>query len=255
MATNNERKLKKLLDSIQPGTVCLASWLEKQGISRDLQQYYRKSGWLESVGRGAFKRFGDSVGWYGALYGLQQQAELPLHVGGLTALVEQGYGHYLRLREDRILLFSPIGVSLPAWFKQYSWGLKVENVRTNFLPKDLGLHAVDTKTSAVTMASPERAILECLYLAPDKMDLMECFQLLEGLPNLRPALLQSLLVSCTSIKVKRLFLFLAEKCNHSWLSYLKLKEFDLGSGDRSITQKGHYVRKYRISVPKELAAL
>ncbi len=254
MTTNNERKLKKLLDSVQPGTVCLASWLEEQGISRDLQQYYRKSGWLESVGRGAFKRFGDSVDWRGALYGLQQQAHLPVHVGGLTALVEQGFGHYLRLSDQTAYLFAPVGHSLPAWFRQASWGGNTELVRSSFLPRDTGLHPVEGKTFSLTMATPARAMLECLYLAPAKQDLMECFHLIEGLVNLRPQEVQTLLEKCTSVKVKRLFLYLAEKCNHTWWPYLDISAIDLGKGDRSIVSDGRYIKRYHISVPKELAA-
>lgn len=254
MATNNEQKLKILLDSIQPGTVCLASWLEDQGISRDLQQYYRKSGWLESVGRGAFKRFGDSVDWRGGLYGLQQQASAPVHVGGLTALVEQGYGHFLRMTENTVYLFSPIGYALPAWYRQADWDAKPFLVRTSFLPQDLGLHLVEGKMFSLTMATPARAMLECLHLAPEKQDLMECFHLMEGLVNLRPKEVQALLGVCTSVKVKRLFLYLAEKCNHAWLSYLDVSKIELGKGDRSIVPEGSYIKEYNISVPKELAA-
>ncbi len=61
MTTNNEEKLKKLLEAHLPGTVCVASWLEQRNISRYLQKHYRKSGWLESAGTGAFKRPGDPV--------------------------------------------------------------------------------------------------------------------------------------------------------------------------------------------------
>lgn len=255
MTTNNDRKLKKLLDSVRPGTVCLASWLEEQGISRDLQKYYRKSQWLESVGRGAFKRFRDTVDWRGGLYALQHQASLSVHVGGLTALVEQGYGHYLRLSKESVSLFSPMGVSLPAWFLKHAWQVAIEHVRTSFLPENLGVHEVEGKKFALSMATPERAILECLYLAPERRDLVECYQLLEGLVNLRPKLAQSLLEKCSSVKVKRLFLYMAEKANHTWLPYLDLSKIDLGRGDRSITANGSYVSKYQISVPKELVEL
>ncbi|HPM03941.1 MAG TPA: AbiEi antitoxin N-terminal domain-containing protein [Candidatus Cloacimonadota bacterium] len=49
MSTNNEIKLKKLLDLHIPGTMILASWLEANVFSYDLQQRYRKSGRLESI--------------------------------------------------------------------------------------------------------------------------------------------------------------------------------------------------------------
>jgi hypothetical protein len=67
MTTSTDKKLKGLLDSHTPDTVLLASWLEKNGISYDLQQYYLRSGWLESLGVGAFKRPKENVRWEGAL--------------------------------------------------------------------------------------------------------------------------------------------------------------------------------------------
>jgi hypothetical protein len=56
MSTNRQTRINQFLDEHKPGTVCLASWLEEQGISYDLQKRYRGSGWLESIGKGAFKR-------------------------------------------------------------------------------------------------------------------------------------------------------------------------------------------------------
>jgi hypothetical protein len=225
MTTNNESKLKILLDSHKYGAVCLAPWLEKKGISRDLQQYYCKSGWLESVGRGAFKRPNDDIGWQKALQALIEQAELNVHVGGITALSQQGAGHYVRLGKDKVYLFSPLGVSLPAWFKNYDWGVDVEHVKTSFLPGDAAFIAKQNSGNEPTTrihSDCERAILECLYLAPKRQDLAECYQVMEGLVNLRPKIVQGLLEACTSIKVKRLFLYMAEKANHQWLPFVDL---------------------------------
>jgi hypothetical protein len=93
MATDTEHKLQKMLALQTQGAVCLAAWLERAKISRDLQAYYRRSGWLTAIGRGAFIRPHDTVGWQGGLYALQQQASLPIHVGALTALSMTVSGH------------------------------------------------------------------------------------------------------------------------------------------------------------------
>ena len=106
MTTNTDNKLKSLLDVHVPETVLLASWLEKMGISHDLQKYYRRSGWLESLGTGAYKRPKESVRWQGGLFSLQTQAKLPVHVGGLTALALYGFTHYIRLGDETVYLFS-----------------------------------------------------------------------------------------------------------------------------------------------------
>ena len=94
--------------------------------------------------------------------------------------------------------------------------------------------------------------MECLYLAPEEQELMECYELMEGLTNLRPQQVQGLLEVCSSVKVKRLFLYFAEKAKHSWLEYLDLSKIDLGKGKRSIVNNGVFVPKYGITLPKEL---
>jgi hypothetical protein len=64
---------------------------------------------------------------------------------------------------------------------------------------------------------------------------------------------QQLLEQCASVKVKRLFLYMAEKAGHAWVKHLDRSKVDLGSGKRSVAPGGVYVPKYEITVPKELA--
>lgn len=255
MNTNNRDKLKNLLDSHLPGTVYVASWLEDHGISRDLQKHYRKSGWLETAGTGAFKRPGEAVSWQGGLYALQAQSGLAVHAGALTALALQGYAHYLRLGAETVFLFSPPKTNLPAWFRNRDWGQKIEHCKTSVLPPALALADYQVGAFSVKISTPERAFLECLHLSPDTVDLVECYQVMEGLTTLRPKLLQPLLEQCGSVKVKRLFLYMAEKAGHDWLKRLDKEKLDLGAGDRAITKGGVYVSRYGLTVPEELVKL
>ena len=55
------------------------------------------------------------------------------------------------------------------------------------------------------------------------MDLIECYQIMEGLVNLRPVIIEELLEQCKSIKVKRLFLYMADKQKQSWFKYIDKK--------------------------------
>ncbi len=253
MTNNTEQKLKYFLEHYQPGTVCLASWLEKQAdISRSLQTYYRKAGWLESVGSGAFKRPSDPITWKGAVHTLQTQAGLSIHVGAGTSLALQGRSHYLQMGRWTVFLFSPYQVHLPRWFKAYDWQATILHTKSNVLPEDLGLVEEKERDFTFKVSSAERAILECLYLASESFDLVECYQIMESLNNLRPKLVQQLLEACSSIKAKRLFLFMAEKAEHQWLQYLDVSKVNLGSGVRSLAKDGAYVAKYKITVPKEL---
>lgn len=249
----NYAKLRKLLSDHKPGTVSLASWLESLGISTDLLKRYRKSGWFESIGTGAFIRPGDHVSWIGGLYALQQQAKLPVHVGANTALEIHGVSHYIRTKLI-VYLFSPLSTPLPRWFLAYKWENEIQHVKTSMLPREVGLTTHQEQNIPFTVSTSERAILECLYLAPKKMDLVECYHLMEGLSNLRPKVLQELLEKCSSVKVKRLFLFMATKAQHQWLSFIDQKKIDLGKGDRSIVDHGVYNAAFHITIPKELAS-
>ena len=252
MTTNSDKKLMNLLSNHVPGTVLLASWLEKRVISRDLQQYYLKSGWLESYGFGAFKRPNENIQWTGALNSIQRQTDLSVHIGGLTSISLQGLSHYVRQEKEPLYLFSPQYVKLPRWFLNQEWSNQIIHVKTKFLPANSALFDYSQDGMKLQISSPERAILECLYQTPDRFDMVECYQILEGLANLRPKILEDLLENCSSIKVKRLFLFMASKANHQWLDFVDQSRIELGSGDRVIVKGGVYISKYKISIPKDL---
>ena len=69
-------KINLLMRDWRKGTVKLSSTLEKKGYKKDLVRKYVKSGWLESLGYGAFKLAGDEIEWYGAVAALQNQKAL-----------------------------------------------------------------------------------------------------------------------------------------------------------------------------------
>jgi len=255
MNTKNEGYLKRMFNLHVPNTVILASWMEDKGFSRDLQHSYLKSGWLESIGTGAFKRPNESLNWQGGVYTLQNRSKIDVHVGGISALTLLGYAHYLRLGNTYLYLFTQQKTVLPAWFKKYDWNAHINQVRTSFLPYDLGLINHQDNNLTLFISSAERAFFECIYLVPEKMDLVEVYHIMTGLLNLRPRLLNKLLLECNSVKVKRLFLFMAEKAGHQWGKKLDISNIYLGKGDRSIVKNGVYNSKYGITVPLEIAHL
>ena len=114
--------------------------------------------------------------------------------------------------------------------------------------KGLEFYQVSEEFSII-ISSPERAILECLYLVPKEQDIEEALNIMQGLNNLRPLLLQELLDHCGNIKVNRLFLYLAEKTNKSWFKYLDLKTIEIGKGKRVIAKDGFLDTKYNITLP------
>ena len=252
MHTEKKSKLNILLSALPSGIVLSSAWLVEQGYSLDLQKQYKKSQWFDSIGTGALIRHGDQVDYLGGIYALQSQLGLSVHPAAKAALSLQGKAHYLELATNKAQLFGGKGESLPLWFKKRDWNLNVECKLTGFLPPDLGLMEVEHKSFKVKISSPARAVMECLYLAPKFQPLLEVFELMEGLNNLRPVTVQKLLESCTSVKVKRLFLYLSDKADHEWLNYINLDKINLGVGKRSIVSDGVYVSKYQITVPKEL---
>ncbi|MBS1585830.1 MAG: type IV toxin-antitoxin system AbiEi family antitoxin [Bacteroidetes bacterium] len=252
MSTEKQTKINQLLSSQPAGAVLQSFWLTQQGYSPDLQKRYRAGQWLESIGTGAMIRAGEQVGYEGAIYALQRQSLFTVHPAGRTALSLLGKSHYLELATSKVTIFGSTGERLPTWFLKHDWGVAVAYYQSSFLPPDIGMTEIQLKNLPIKISGAPRALMECLYLAPEKQELIECLELMEGLNNLRPDQVQTLLENCQSVKVKRLFLYLAEKAGHEWLQYLNLKNIDLGKGKRSIVKHGVYVDKYRITVPREL---
>lgn len=252
MSIQNHSKLQRVLATWIPKTVGTSSWLGSLAVSPQLVKRYVDSGWLEPIGQGAFKRPNETLEWKGALSALQTQMELPVHLGGPSAIAFQGSSHYARVGKETIFLFTPLKVCLPKWFYGYNWGQQIVHVKTACLPSRLGTNVYSYGDMKICISTLERAILECFYLSPKQFDLLECYQIMEGLQGLRPKIMQDLLESCTSIKVKRLFLFMADKASLPVMKHLKLDHVDLGKGDRSIVEHGQYNAKYKLTLPKEL---
>ncbi len=245
-------KINQLLKAWPSGTVATSRWLKEQGISQQLANKYESTSWLSRIGQGAFIRDGEKVEWLGGLYALQNQLQLPIHAGGKTALQQLGFAHFLPLGKSKVWLFANPGTKLPSWFKFYPWGHKIDYFTPNLFSKmELGLTQKEMSNFLIRLSSPERAILEVLYLVPHTQSFEEANLLMEGLTSLRPALVQQLLENCNSIKVKRLFMLLAEKANYPWLKKLSPERVNFGTGKRSLVKKGVLNKKYQITIPKD----
>lgn len=237
-----------------PGIVLPTAWLKRNAISNNLAYWYVKSGWLERICNGAYKKLGDTISWTGVVYSIQQLLELQIHIGAKTALQLLGRAHYIPLGElNRIFLFSEQHrIPTPLWLSNVE-ALHVEFLITNRLlttPEDTtGIIERDFNGLKIRLSAPERAILEVMQLIPRWQTYEEAYLLMENLTNLRPKIVQELLEKCISIKAKRLFLHCADSCEHAWLNEVDLKSINLGSGKRKIGEGGVYDPKYQLSVP------
>jgi len=249
------------------GTVLTSEWLiHKEGYSKGLLQQYRRSGWIELVGKGAYRRVemnekGQLVPlhWTGGVYALQSLSlnwrgfKPPALVAARTALVLGGYGHYVSMNDNEaVWIFSEHGYRVPTWFRKFTWGPEVKIHGPNlFVKEHPNTISIQNRGSFnIQYSCPERAMMELLELCPQKESLEHAKLLMEGLTTLRPRLVSELLEDCSSIKVKRLFLALADLCNHSWLKDIKIHKIDCGSGKRILEAGQGFHPKYAISVPR-----
>lgn len=252
MGDETKSKINRLISGWPRGAPAAACYLNAQGFSHNLLTRYKKSGWLGSFGRGAYILNGDNVEWPGALYALQTQLGLNVHPGGKTALELKGYAHYLPSGKRRIFLYGTRGLALPAWFKEARLGVEIALIRTNLFPpsNELGFSQFKEKDLPLRVSAPERAAMEMLHLVPEKIGFEEAFLLIENLTTLRPEIVQALLLVCRSIKVKRLFLFMAQQQGQPWVSKLDVSKLDLGKGKRMIVPGGRLDATFGITVPR-----
>lgn len=265
-------KLNRLERALPEGLLVDASWLEQRGYYRSLRSQYVSAGWLEQPVRGVFRRPRGMVSWEQVVISLQTLLEFPVSVGARTALELQGYAHYLPQSQKNIHLYCD--KKLPAWvFKLNIEETFIFHNRLRCLPEvelpaymlSLTEHLSESETldSALrithfglwkwplVMSMPERAYLELLDELPQKETFHLADVTMEGLVNLSPRRMQSLLESCKSVKVKRLFFFFAERHQHRWLDHINRKKIDLGKGKRMLVKGGKLDTKYQIMVPEE----
>jgi hypothetical protein len=254
MDSHNSMKINKVLQTWPKGTVAVHVWLKAQGVSRKLAEQYRRREWIDAIGRGAFIRRGDKVEWPGAVYAIQTASEKPIHPGGRTALELHGLAHFLGLNARApVYLYGSPGVRLPEWFRAHNWQHPIRYSATGLFSNDLGVTSRSFGDFAIQISSPERAVLEYLDGFPNDGSFEEARELVDGMTTLRPEALQALLETCTSVKVKRMFLYLADQAKHLWRAALKDQRIELGSGKRSLVRNGKFDARYQITVPADPA--
>tara|TARA_R110002020_G_scaffold27170_5_gene87473 strand:- start:874 stop:1698 length:825 start_codon:yes stop_codon:yes gene_type:complete len=269
MDTSNPSKLNQLQSQLGDNEVVSARWLRAHDYSSGLVARYVRSGWLKSPARGVYTApWVAELHWESVLRSLQQRDGLRLHVGGRFALAWQGHEHYLRLGESpTVTLYG--ADRPPGWLAKLPMDEKFlytgmgpfpptglafcANADADALYRE-GLASLDTSSNGdpVVMSTVERAMLELCANKASTALVLEADALMQGLAGLRSELMQRLLVQCRSVQAKRLFLALAERHSHAWLSRLNLEALDLGRGKRALVEGGRLDRKYHITLPREL---
>jgi hypothetical protein len=276
MDAQRSSRLNHLLLALPEGFLADSAWLQAQGLSRSSIRDYADRGWLERIGPRVYRRPGQTANnqlrWEVVVLSLQQIMRNPLHVGGRTALELSGYAHYLEVSATPTIYL--YGQSMPTWLDKLPSSAQFEMRSTRlFDGSSIGveMRRFDLRSGetvslvedaaakspwewSLTMSIPERAILEMMDELPQHESFHQVDVIMEGLANLRPKLLEKLLRECRSVKVKRLFLWYADRHVHSWRKHLDISSVDLGHGKRQLVPKGHFDSHYQITLPIELFA-
>lgn len=250
------KSTRQYLDKLLPyGRIVTKKCLLSQGMGRHSIDNALKSKKLKSLATGVYARVGAPISWWDVVNSLQKNSEQSIHVGGLTAIELQGFAHYLTNSTTKTVhLYSEI--KPPAWLWKVDSGVTFKWHGTKLLwdyesSKNLKSFTLGVDVP-VTIANPESAILELLMSVPKTVSFDHANEIMQGMTSLSPKKLNELLTQCKSIKVKRLFLWLAENQNYAWFRKLDVKNLELGSGKRVIAKDGKLDKKYQITVPKHL---
>ncbi len=259
MTWRSDRKLNQLQQDLPEGLLVDAAWLEAKGYSSALRSHYVSAGWLNNPARRVYRRSHRPLTWEQVVGSLQTLLERDLTVGGRTALEDQGYAHYLDADRREVFLYGPRRP--PTWITalplaaQFRWrnSLRLFPDRDPTPPPpDAIMVSSQGAWIGVRYSSKERAVFELLDELPNHESFHQVDALFGGLSDLSPRKLQTLLGHCASVKVKRLFLFFADRHRHAWRTKLDTTLVNLGSGKRELTKGGRLDSHYNITVPTDM---
>ena len=270
------------------GLLADAAWLTAAGYSSSLRSRYVASGWLQRITRGVFRRplyklgvedVTEPLRWQHVVVSLQLILKQPIVVGGRTALELDGLGHYVSSAgPTEIHLYGD--QRAPSWLRKLPVETSfvfhnaqklfraepiinvfenLETVMAGGQPSQLGtIHGSLTWIHfgngdwPIVISTRERALLELLDELPERETFHQADVLMEGLVSISPRRMNRLLCQCRSVKVRRLFLWFADRHRHAWVERLNRSEVDLGSGKRMLFKGGRLDKKYQITVPENL---
>ncbi len=250
MSLELQNKINQLLMSGIKNGLFFSEWLKKNGYSDQLVSKYRQSGWLTSLSKGVMYRTGDTLSAYAALYCYNEQLGKNVRIAAHSALELFGFNHYVPMGKP-ILMVSSDKQGLPEWMFGDSFDRTVKPFSTKMFSK-VQTSKVQIEGLNLLVSSPEQAFMECLFLAPTQYNYMDLYYVMEQLTSLRAEVVQGLLESTKNIRVKRMFLYMAEKAGHYWFDMLNIEKINIGTSKLQLAEKGIYISKYKITIPKEL---
>lgn len=244
-------KINQLLASTNPSGLLFSCWLKEQGYSEQLQKRYRDCGWLESLSKGVMCRKGGKLSAEMSLATCNRQTGATLRVAAHSALEHAGFSHYVPMGKPVLRVALPTGCKRPAWMDKDCFDMTFKTFSTEAFPQ-AEIITEETEHGLLCVSSPEQAFFECLLLAPREYDYVDLYYIMEQLTTLRADVVQRLLETVDNFRVKRLFLYMAEKAGHYWVEELRPEKINLGTSKLQLYSDGVYNAKYKITIPKAL---
>ncbi len=256
MQNNNLNKPDSVLltNCLPDGLVVNRTWLKIKGFERTAVDYFVRSGKLERVGHGVYRRPGPPLKWEHLVYSLQELGS-PAHVGGRSALDLKCMAHYLPLCGMQTVELYGVN-KLPGWLSELQAPVKLVARGMGGID-ELPSDALTTRPFGhwdwlLRFATVELALFEVLGKIQDESGFSLADKYFESATTLRPKLLNSLLQVCRQIKTKRLFLWFSDRHRHAWRNKLNIDNVDLGSGKRMIVKGGALDKTYAMTVPRSM---
>ncbi|MFR9546377.1 MAG: type IV toxin-antitoxin system AbiEi family antitoxin domain-containing protein [Rikenellaceae bacterium] len=245
-------KLNRLLLEVEQGKLVFSSWLKKRGYSDQLLKQYRLSGWLTSLAGGVMCRAGAKLTAIAAISSYDEQMEKSLRIAAHSALELFGFRYYqVNGCKPTMVICHHYNEILPQWLIETDFDYELKFFRTRIFPQE-HTYTYHVGSIDILTSTPEQAFLECLILAPQYYKLTDLYQIMKQLSTLKAEILQPLLESVQSNKVKRLFLYMAQKVHHTWYEQIDPSKIEIGTGKYQIANHGIYIPEYKMTIPKEL---
>ncbi len=266
MAKRTETR-RRLMQLVPPYRLVTRTWLISRGMAHHTADNLVKRGELEVLRPGVYANPGQELAWEEVVCSVQRMGS-SLIVGGDTALDVLGRGHYIPLGPNYVVnLYGP--ERLPRWINDLGLAAEFRRHGSNWLRggktppvledgPGLSYPFVIARSRGrgggrMYVSTPERAYFEILGGVPAKTSFEHAELLLDGMPDLLPHRLNGLLVRTRSVKVKRLFFWLAKRQRHPWLAHVPEDGVDFGSGKRQLAPGGRLNREYQITVPDSMS--
>ena len=243
-------KINQLLANTASTGLLFADWLKREGYSGQLQKRYRDSGWLTAMCKGVMYRTGENLNAYDALASYNKQMDGKLRIAAMSALEYAGFNHYVPMGKPTLMV-ALTNNKAPLWMKSDMFDMTFRTFYSNAFTY-VDVIKREQNKGILYISPPEQAFLECLFLAPKLYSYMDLYYIMEQLTTFRSEVVQHLLETTDNKRVKRIFLYMAEKAGHYWFEELITTKIDLGTGKLRLATNGKFNAKYNMTIPKDL---